>query len=118
MKVSTLLLMVTSRRTTWYPARGPEGLGMKRFALGLFLCCIGLAGSAQTSDDALVRQFFPAAHAQARYSDATRQVYTFERADLDGSGSANYLVCVYFNGFNDVLRVLRVTGASASVAAD
>jgi hypothetical protein len=37
---------------------------------------------------------------------------------LDGTGHRDYLVCVYYNGFNDVLRVLRVQNGVGSVAAD
>lgn len=75
-------------------------------------------GLAQTSTDAIVRQFYPQSLVQEVDRQDLLRLYTFQPADLDGTGHADYLVCVYFNGFNDVLRVLRVKDGVGSVVTD
>lgn len=38
------------------------------------------------------------------------RLYIYERADLDGVGSKDYVVAVYSNGFQGAVRVLRLAG--------
>ena len=85
---------------------------MKRLLqLTLFVLSAAASLHAQTSDEAIVRQFFPPSLVRA----GAPQMDAFARADLDGIGVQNYIVAVYGNGGRGMVRVIRTTPAPAQV---
>jgi hypothetical protein len=89
------------------------------FLLSTLLIIRGASGA--TSDDQIVASFFP----DSLLSDPglkgalpKEKLYSFLRADLDATGSTDYIVAAYYNGGHDALRVLRVTPTGTSAAAD
>jgi len=100
-RVLTILLMVVS------PV---YGLGVKE-------------ALAQT-DAQLVEQFFPQAlvdESQARFDRGGPPPFrtsAFKAADLNGSGTAEFLIAGYTNGFSATIRVLRKANNTASLVAE
>jgi len=78
----------------------------------------------QVGDAALVQQFFPQDLIDEADADfgiggpAPFQATDFVAADLNGTGSADFLIAAYTNGFSAVVRVLRRQGTSAMVVAE
>src|ERR1041384_5839412 len=68
---------------------------------------------AQSADETLVRQFFPTS-----LPDRHVQLLDYARADLDGIGTQSYVVAVYGNGVQGVVRAIRTAPAPAQVAAE
>jgi hypothetical protein len=66
----------------------------------------------QVDDEALVNTSFP----RELVDERRLRFSAHERADLDGSGTKNYLVVVYGNGILGRVRVLRENGDSMEVA--
>ena len=66
---------------------------------------------APATDDAIVRQFFPAKLTAEIDPDHPVQKVDYARADLDGTGRNDYIVAVYYNGMHDVLRVSLISPA-------
>jgi hypothetical protein len=75
--------------------------------------------SAQSaSDDALVKSLYPSSLTAEVEDPADLQPsWRFKRADLDGTGTPTYIVALYANGARAVLRIISVTGNSATVVA-
>jgi len=68
----------------------------------------------QSDDEPLVNSAFPSA---LENKQGTR-FFVHQRADLDGTGAKNYIVAVYTNGREGVVRVLRQTDGSVEVAGE
>jgi hypothetical protein len=72
----------------------------------------------------IVDQFFPQRlidESQADFQQggpAPFRARAFEIADLDGAGTANYIVAAYTNGFSAAIRVLRLQNGIATLAAE
>ncbi|HEY2094008.1 MAG TPA: VCBS repeat-containing protein [Thermoanaerobaculia bacterium] len=89
------------------------------FLLSTLLIIRGASGA--TSDDQIVASFYPDSLLNdpgLKGAFPKEQLHTFLRADLDGTGSGDYIVAAYYNGGHDALRVLRMAPTGASVAAD
>lgn len=43
------------------------------------------------------------------------KTYQFTRADLDGTGSPDYLVVAYYNGLHDTVRIIKTAGVASVV---
>jgi hypothetical protein len=78
--------------------------------------------AAPPTDEQIVASLFPASllnDPTFHGHEVDFKQYDFVRADLDGTGSADYLVVAYYNGIHDEVRVIRaVAGSAPSVAAD
>lgn len=72
--------------------------------------------AAQSADDAIVSRFYPDRLVADIASDDLVRSFRYVRADLDGSGQTNYIIAVYCNGMNDILRVLKVQNGVAALA--
>jgi hypothetical protein len=90
----------------------------------LLLAIVSLAKAQQTGDANLVDQYFPQRLIDESVNDFNTggpppfQTSNFVAADLDGAGTAQYLVAAYTNGFSAVVRVIKKQGATASVVAE
>jgi hypothetical protein len=77
---------------------------------------------AASTDDQVVASFYPDSLLRdpvLKGQPPDIKSYQFVRADLDGSGSKDYLVVAYYNGVHDTVRVLKApAGAAATVAGD
>jgi hypothetical protein len=70
------------------------------------------------SDDALVESLYPKSlTAEVQNPTDLQPSWRFKRVDLDGTGSPTYIVALYANGARAVLRIISVTGNSATVVA-
>lgn len=84
----------------------------------------GTTALAATSSEVAV-QFFPSnmknaiitEYGESGSVDLTRYVNVLP-ADLDNSGSKNYLVCLYMDHANGILQVIKTGGAQPSLVAD
>jgi|GEM_PF-2806846 len=78
-----------------------------RFRVVLFLCLLVAVAStvvAETpADENLVVSVFPA----PLIDGAAPHLYSFERADLDGTGKADTIVAAYSNGIRGTVRLIR-----------
>ncbi len=72
--------------------------------------------AAQSADDAIVSRFYPDRLVADIDSEDLVRSFRYVRADLDGSGQTNYIIAVYCNGMNDILRVLKVQNGVAALA--
>jgi len=88
------------------------------------LCALGIAAgaAAQTAgDEAMVRNGYPGV-LTADYLEIAEPgsippvMVDYERADLDGTGSADYVVAAYSNGRAGLLRVYKPAGGTSAVA--
>ena len=52
------------------------------------------------------------------YALLSVQFFDFIAADLDSTGTADFLVAAYTNGFSGIVRVLRKQNGSATIAAE
>jgi hypothetical protein len=81
---------------------------------------------ALTSQEAeqIVEQFFPQQlidESEADFQQGGLEPFratAVELADLDGTGTANYIVAAYTNGFRASIRVLRLQGSGAVLVAE
>lgn len=90
--------------------------------LSLLVCGTARAQSVPSDED-IVRRAYPDALLADFYEDADPAdhaplIYAFQRADLDGTGKADYLVAAYSNGGHGTVRVLRVVSGAPVVAAE
>jgi hypothetical protein len=73
---------------------------------------------AQPTDETLVQQQYPAwlddDYRKYMPDGTPARYYDFGRADLDGSGRADYIVAAYCNSITGVVRVLRSNGTPAA----
>lgn len=79
------------------------------------------AGVAQpTSDDSIVARFFPSViddlSRRLGEDPATARTCHFVRADLDGSGNAQYIVAAYGNHAKNVVRVIATVDTPRAVS--
>lgn len=71
------------------------------------------------SEDAVVKQFFPQWLITESNNDFAQggpppfQAFAYADADLNGTGTANFIVAAYSNGFSGAVLVLQKQGASA-----
>src|SRR5947207_9389364 len=99
------------------PARRSKEISMRiaGFLLLTLVCGVPLMAAPslkQAGDEALVNASFP----RELVDERRLRFSAHERADLDGSGTKNYLVVVYGNGIRGRVRVLRENGDSMEVA--
>jgi hypothetical protein len=92
-------------------------------AVGLTLIIASTAFcAAPSTDEQIVASFFPSSLLNdrgRRGHDLDTKEYNFVRADLDGTGSLDYIVVAYYNGLHDEVSVIRATTTAApAVAAD
>jgi hypothetical protein len=78
----------------------------------LFLLALAPAPSVQAAatDEQIVASMYPDSllHDPAlKGQTPDDKTYTFVRADLDASGSPDYLVAAYYNGLHDTVRIIR-----------
>jgi hypothetical protein len=78
-------------------------------AASLFLTVSALAQATVSADENLVRQFYP-----PQLGPSGGELYDFARADLDGTGKADYLVAVYCGNPPGVVRAWKVSGGTAA----
>ena len=82
----------------------------------LLAAAMSMSLAAQSADDTIVSGFYPDRLLAGIDSEDLVRSFRYVRADLDGSGQRNYIVAVYYNGMNDILRVLKVQNGVTSLA--
>jgi hypothetical protein len=82
-------------------------------AASLFLTIAALAQPAPSADENLALQFYP-----PQLGPYGHKLYDFGRADLDGTGRSDYLVAVYCGNPPGIVRVLKVSGETATLMSE
>lgn len=92
------------------------------FMLGS-LCASSSFAEASNTDNSIVKEYFPQALTaisdtiNAHGGPAPDQYFAYVDADLDGTGTKNYIVAVYSNGYLGEIRILKKQGSNAMVVA-
>jgi hypothetical protein len=91
--------------------------------VSLWLLALQHAAAATTQEaEQIVEQFYPQELIDEGQGDfqhvdpAPFRARAFALADLDGIGTANYIVAAYTNGISGAIRVLRLEGSTATLA--
>lgn len=92
--------------------------------LWMFTSAGSVFGLTTQEIEQIVEQFFPPRLINESETDfqqggpAPFRARAFELADLDGTGTANYIVAAYTNGFSAAIRVLRLQEGTAVLVSE